>query len=149
MTLQLADCSVKYPAGIIEDISVKVGGIYIPANFVVMEMEGDFQVPILLGRPFLTTVGAIIDVKHGKLTFNVGKEKVEIEFANLKKGHSIRNSCCMIDGIDYYVKECFLASPTHGGLKMCLVNNAGAKLERDAEVYARLLDENPPIKDLV
>jgi len=67
MTLQLADRSIKYPARIIDDVSVKVGEIYIPADFVVMEMEEDIQVPILLGRPFLATVGAIIDVKHGKL----------------------------------------------------------------------------------
>jgi len=77
MTLQLAYHSVKYPAGIIEDIPVKVGGIYIPTGFVVMEMEEDFQVPILLGRPFLATAGLIIDVKHGKLASNVGAEKVE------------------------------------------------------------------------
>jgi len=55
MTLQLADRSVKYPDGIIEDVLVKVGEIYIPTDFVVMEMEEDNQVPILLGRPFLAT----------------------------------------------------------------------------------------------
>jgi hypothetical protein len=54
----------------------------------------------------------------------------------------------MIDVIDSCVKECFLASPTHDGLEMCLVNNAGTMLEGDAQVYAKLLDENPPIKDL-
>jgi len=37
-----------------------------------MKMEEDSQVPILLGRPFLATVGAIIDVKNGRLAFNVG-----------------------------------------------------------------------------
>jgi len=64
MTLQLEDRSVKYPTGIIEDVPVKVGKIYILVDFVVMEMEEDNQVPILLGRPFLATAGAIIDVKH-------------------------------------------------------------------------------------
>ena len=104
MTLQLADRSIIYPAGILEDIPVKVGGIYIPADFVVMEMEEDFQVPILLGRPFLATAGAIIDVKHGKLTFNVGEEKVEFEIANLMKSPSIQDSCYMIDIVDHCVK---------------------------------------------
>lgn len=100
-------------------------------------MEEDFQVPILLGRPFLATVGAIIDVKHGKLAFNVGEEKVEFEFSNL-----------MIDDIDRCVKECFLAPPTHDGLEMCLVNNAGTKLVGDAQAYEKLLDKNPPIKGM-
>jgi len=54
----------------------------------------------------------------------------------------------MIDVIDRCVKECFRAPPTHDGLEMCLVNNADEKMEGDALVYERLLDENPLIKDL-
>jgi len=106
MTLQLADRSVKYPAGIIEDIPVKVGEIYIPADFFVMEIEEDNQVLILLGRPFLATAGAIIDVKNGRLAFNVGKETVEFDLAKLMKSPSIKDSCCMVDVIDCCVKEC-------------------------------------------
>jgi len=103
INLQLSDRSVKYPTGIIEDIPVKVGEIYIPADFVVMEMEEDFQVPILLGWPFLATAWAIIDVKHDKLAFNVGKGKVEFEFANLMRDPSIKDSCCMIDMLEQNV----------------------------------------------
>ncbi|XP_039687886.1 uncharacterized protein [Medicago truncatula] len=116
MTLQLADRSVKYPAGIIEDVPVKVGEIYIPADFVVMEMEEDNQVPILLGRPFLATAGAIIDVKK--------------------------------DIIDHCVKECSLASSTHDGLEVCLVNSAGTKLEGEAKAYEELLNRTPPMEGL-
>ena len=132
MTLQLADRSVKYPTVIIEDVPVIVGEIYIPADFVVMEMEEESQVPILLGRPFLATAGPIIDVKHGKMAFNVGKETIEFDLAKLMKSPSIKDSCCMIDIIDCCVKECSLASTTHDGLEMCLVNNAGTRLEGDA-----------------
>ncbi|RHN67160.1 putative aspartic peptidase domain-containing protein [Medicago truncatula] len=89
ITLQLADRSVKHPAKILEDIPIKVGGIFIPAIFVVMEMKEDLQVPVLLGRHFLDTAWAIIDVKHGKLTFNAGEKKNEFELANLMKGPSI------------------------------------------------------------
>jgi hypothetical protein len=104
--------------------------------------------PILLGRPFLATAGAIIDVKHGKLAFNVGKETAEFELAKLMKSPSIKDSCCMIDIIDWCRKECSLASTTHDGLDICLVNNAGTKLEGDAQAYEELLDENPPVEDL-
>ena len=120
MTLQLADLSVKYPAGIVEDIPVKVGEIYVPADFVVMEMEEDSQVPILLGRPFLATAGVIIDVKNGRLAFNVGKETVEFDLAKLMKNPSIKDSCFMVDVIDRCVEECSLASTTHNGVEMCL-----------------------------
>ncbi|XP_042472428.1 uncharacterized protein LOC122055103 [Zingiber officinale] len=63
MTLQLADHSCKYPMGIIEDVPIEVGGCIIPTYFVILDMEEDPKIPIILGRPFLATAGAIIDVK--------------------------------------------------------------------------------------
>ena len=77
MSLQLADRSVKYHVGILEDIPVRIGQLYIPTDFMVMDIKEDEDIPILLGRPFLSTAGAIIDVKRGKLTFEVGDEKIE------------------------------------------------------------------------
>jgi len=147
MTLQLADRFVKYPVGIVEDIPIKVGEIYVPADFVVMEMEEDSQVPILLGRPFLATARAIIDVKNGRLAFNVGKETVEFDLAKLMKNPSIKDSCCMVDVIDRCVEECSLASTTHVCLEICLINNAGTKLEGYAQHYEELLDGSPHIED--
>ena len=76
LTLQLADRSVAYPKGIIEDILVKVYKFIFPADFIVLDMEEDKDIPIILGRPFLTTGGAIIDVKGGKLTLQVDDETV-------------------------------------------------------------------------
>jgi hypothetical protein len=54
----------------------------------------------------------------------------------------------MIDVIDNCVKECSLASSAHNGLEACLVNNAFTNLTGDAQVNAKLLAKNPPIKDL-
>ncbi|XP_058003727.1 uncharacterized protein LOC110647809 [Hevea brasiliensis] len=65
ISLQLADRSVKYPIGILENIPIKVGKFFIHVDFVVLEIEEDVQIPIILGRPFLVTAGAIIDVKMG------------------------------------------------------------------------------------
>ena len=117
MTLQLADRSIIYPTGVIEDIPIKVGKIYISTDFVVVDIEDDSEIPILLGRPFLATAGVVINVKYGKIAFHVGDEKVEFQIANLMKGPSIFDSCCMIDVIDHRVKECSLALSTHNGLR--------------------------------
>ncbi|XP_021773612.1 uncharacterized protein LOC110737583 [Chenopodium quinoa] len=76
ITLQMADRTVKYPLGIIEDVPVRVGKFYIPVDFVVLDMAKDTQIPIILGRPFLHTAGAIIDVKNGKLTLSVGDDNI-------------------------------------------------------------------------
>ena len=75
VTLQLADRSFKHPLGVVEDVLVKVGKFYFPVDFVVLEMEEDMEIPLILGRPFLATGGALIDVQDGKLTLRVGNEK--------------------------------------------------------------------------
>ncbi|KAL0440346.1 UNVERIFIED_CONTAM: hypothetical protein Slati_2517600 [Sesamum latifolium] len=56
ITLQLADRSIKYPRGIVEDVLVKVGKFIIPVDFIVLDMEEDKNMPLILGRPFLARV---------------------------------------------------------------------------------------------
>jgi hypothetical protein len=51
--LQLVDSMVRYPAGIAEDIPVKIRGYFIPVDFVVLDMETTKESPLILGRPFL------------------------------------------------------------------------------------------------
>ena len=62
ITLQMADMSMAQPEGVLEDVLVKVGKFIFPVDFVIMKMEEDTQVPLLLGRPFLATGAALIDV---------------------------------------------------------------------------------------
>ena len=80
--LQMADRSMAQPEGVLEDVLVKVGKFIFPMDFVVMKMEEDNQVPLLLGRPFLATGAALIDVQKGELTLRVGNEAVHF---NLNK----------------------------------------------------------------
>lgn len=105
MSVQLADRSVKYPIGILEDIPVRIGQLCIPTNFVVMDINEDSGIPILLGKPFLSIVGAIIDVKRGKMTFEVDDEKVEFILSKFLKAPTIYDSCYVIDIIDKCIKE--------------------------------------------
>ncbi|XP_061363427.1 uncharacterized protein LOC133307025 [Gastrolobium bilobum] len=60
--VQLADCSTKQAYGIIEDILVKVDKFIIPVDFVILDIEENFTIPMIFGRPFLATSGALIDV---------------------------------------------------------------------------------------
>ncbi|XP_021726649.1 uncharacterized protein LOC110693809 [Chenopodium quinoa] len=80
MSLQLEDRTVRLPFGILEDVPVQVGRVFVPCDFVVMEMEEDTMVPLTLGRPFLNTAGVVIDMKEGILTLNVGDEKISFSF---------------------------------------------------------------------
>ena len=74
--------SMAQPEGVLEDVLVKVGKIIFPMDFVVMKMEEDNQVPLLLGRPFLATGVALIDVQKDELTLRMGNEVVHF---NLNK----------------------------------------------------------------
>ena len=76
ITLQMADRSMAQPEGVLEDVLVKVGKFIFLVDFVVIKMEEDTQVPLLLGRPFLATEAALIDVQKGELTLRVGDEAV-------------------------------------------------------------------------
>ncbi|KAL8148698.1 hypothetical protein AgCh_005890 [Apium graveolens] len=60
MTLQLVDCSITYPRGIMEDVLVKVDKLIFPADFVILDFEEDKKIPIILGRPFLATGRTLI-----------------------------------------------------------------------------------------
>ena len=94
MTLQLADHSCRYSMGIVEDMPVEVGGSIIPTDFVVLDMEEDPKIPIILGRPFLATAGAIIDVKNHKLSLVIGKERLEYDLSKASNHVSSLLSAC-------------------------------------------------------
>ena len=80
MSLTMADGSSTKATGILDDVPVRVGRYFVPDDFVILDMKEDPLVPIILGRPFLATVGAKFDVINGKVTFEIGEDKVEFHF---------------------------------------------------------------------
>ncbi|GJS96362.1 reverse transcriptase domain-containing protein [Tanacetum coccineum] len=75
-TLELANHSISQPIGIAKDVNVKVGVFQFPADFVVVDFEPDPRVPLILGRCFLKTSRALIDVYEGELTLRVDNEAI-------------------------------------------------------------------------
>ncbi|XP_056691677.1 uncharacterized protein [Spinacia oleracea] len=96
ITLRMADHSIKYPLGVLEDVPVRVGKFYIPVDFVVLDIAEDNQIPIILGRPFLHTAGAVIDVKKGRLTLTVGDDNVSFNLSHEMKSPMQEVSCSLI-----------------------------------------------------
>ena len=76
ISLQLANRSYQHPRGIIENVLVKVGKFVLPADFIIMDMEEDDSIPIILGRPFLATGKAQINVQEGVLKLRVQGDKI-------------------------------------------------------------------------
>src|SRR4051812_2399872 len=67
--VRLIDSSVKKPLGKIDDVLIIVNDNYVPVDFTIMHIECEPSCPIILGRPFLCTVGAVIDMKEGTIKF--------------------------------------------------------------------------------
>jgi hypothetical protein len=80
MCLELGDNSIRYPLGIAEDVTVKVGHHFIPVDFVVLEMGEREKPPLIIGRPFLKTVGDTIDVGKGEIMFDNNGERSSFKF---------------------------------------------------------------------
>ncbi|XP_073121915.1 uncharacterized protein [Henckelia pumila] len=124
MSLQLADRFIKYPRGIIEDVLVKVDKFIFPADFVVLDMQEDLDMPLILERPFLETGKALIDVQKGELILRVREEKISFDVFNALKCSQYNEECFQIDAVDSllynYVQdtlqeplEAALVSPIH------------------------------------
>ncbi|GKC76782.1 hypothetical protein Tco_1127556 [Tanacetum coccineum] len=76
LTVELADRTVKYPKGIAENVLVGIGKFIFPVDFIILDMPEDIKVPLILGRLFLSTAHAKIDVYKRKITLRVGEEKI-------------------------------------------------------------------------
>nr|XP_028962161.1 uncharacterized protein LOC114826255 [Malus domestica] len=85
VVIQLADCSNRYPKGLLEDVLVQVNELIFPADFFVLEMEHDpmfTALPLILGKPFLRTARTKIDVYDGTLTMEIDGESVKFRIFN-------------------------------------------------------------------
>ncbi|GKE52025.1 hypothetical protein Tco_1487181 [Tanacetum coccineum] len=87
LIVELADRTVKYPKGIAENVLVRIGKFTFPVDLIILDMPKDIKVPLILGRPFLSTAYAKIDVYKRKITLRVGEEK--IIFKSVKSGSSL------------------------------------------------------------
>ena len=100
ITPQMADRSMAQPEGVLEDVLVRVGKFIFLVDFVVMKMEEDTQVPLLLGRPFLATGAALIDIQKAKLTLRVGNKAVHFNLnKSLTQSDVDEENCMAVDNI--------------------------------------------------
>ncbi|GKC35272.1 reverse transcriptase domain-containing protein, partial [Tanacetum coccineum] len=102
----LADRSITYPKGLAEDVFVKVGKFHFPTDFVVVDFEADPRVPLILGRSFLRTDRALIDVYGEKITIRVDNKAVTFNLDQTTRYSSTNDkSVNRIDIIDAVCEE--------------------------------------------
>nr|GEZ50277.1 reverse transcriptase domain-containing protein [Tanacetum cinerariifolium] len=107
MNLELANRLISRPIGVTEDVYVKVGKFHFLADFVVIDFDADPRVPLILGRSFLKTERALIDVFKDELTLRVGKEAItfNLEQTSRYSGNYNDMSTNRIDVIDMACEE--------------------------------------------
>src|SRR5262249_54848586 len=121
MSIQLADRSVRHPRGIIKNVLVKVDKFIFPTDFVIIDMDENFEVPLILGRPFLATGRALIDVEQRKLILRVQNEEIVLEMRQVKQAFPSYEeySCLKVDATD----KTIVNTPQNPSLKDLLADN--------------------------
>ncbi|XP_070044982.1 uncharacterized protein [Nicotiana tomentosiformis] len=97
MRLQMDNRTMKRPLGVIEDILVRVDKFIFSVDFVILDFEVYYEVPIILGRPFLAMGKALCDVKTVELTFRVGYEQVVFHVCKSMRQANINEVCSFVD----------------------------------------------------
>jgi len=124
---------MKYLIGVLEDVPIKVGGLYVPVNFVILQMEENMRAPIIIGRSFLATTGCHINVRNGTLSFDVGDDHVEFNLLKAAKFPSISNEYNKIDVVDGLIRETTSNLDSNDPLEHLMLNNSTSE------------DENPSV----
>jgi hypothetical protein len=119
--------------GIAEDVPVKVGHHFIPIDFVVLEMGEREKPPLILGRPFLKTVGATIDVGKGEIMFDINGERSSFKFRP-------RIEACNMIGVKGEPKQ------TEGLKKKKEPKKMNVKKIEEGVASVKTTEEKPPVK---
>ncbi|GJU47185.1 reverse transcriptase domain-containing protein [Tanacetum coccineum] len=102
MTLELANRAICTPEGIARDVFVLVGKFTFPADFVIVDYENDLRVPLILGRPFLRTARALIDVHGEEMILRDGNERLTLNIRHDTSSYSTQPHQESINMIDVY-----------------------------------------------
>ncbi|GJV38292.1 hypothetical protein Tco_1410769 [Tanacetum coccineum] len=98
LTIEPADRTIKQPRGIAKNVLVRIGKFIFPIDFIILDIPEDDDVPLILGRPFLSTAHSNIDVYKRKITLRVGEEK--LVFKSIKPATSIIRRVFMLKNLD-------------------------------------------------
>ncbi|CAM8999578.1 unnamed protein product [Rhodiola kirilowii] len=133
VTIHLADRSCRLSRGILKDVPVKVKNLFFPADFIVLDISEDVDIPIILGRPFLYTAKAVIDMDRCSLALRVGSERIVFNFPDMSKSPSLFTDCDILDSaaIDdpislTYIEPCRVLQSCPIPMSICAVSTKGA-----------------------
>nr|GEV09144.1 reverse transcriptase domain-containing protein [Tanacetum cinerariifolium] len=148
MILELADRSTTRPAGITEDVFVRVGKFHFPIDFIVVDYVVDPSVPLILRRPFFRTIQALIDVYGEELTLRVDDEAITFKVVQTSKySYNDAESINRINVMDvacegrlYFGRDRGLSYKQIDPLR---IDDINFDLEGDIRLLEKLLNDDP------
>ncbi|XP_070020563.1 uncharacterized protein [Nicotiana sylvestris] len=152
MRLQMADRTMKRPLGVIEDVLVRCDTLILLADFIILDCEVNYKVPIILGRPFLTTGKDLVDVEARELTFRIGDEKVVFHVCKSMRQPNSNKVFSFIDLVtDVIVNETSVVINVDDTLEAILLNIDDEEMEGLLGMttpHTKPSTEDPPILEL-
>ncbi|GJV05073.1 DNA-directed DNA polymerase [Tanacetum coccineum] len=143
MSLELADRSIQYPRGIVENVLIKVDKFVLPVDFVILDMPEDSRIPIILGRPFLATARAMIDAFNKKIILRVGDDEVIFDMdQSMKKPPTEYDECYSIDDLDDTINKETQKLLENDQLDLFLLNDLEKAINQtDLEIYSSIIEK--------
>ncbi|XP_049372686.1 uncharacterized protein LOC125837639 [Solanum verrucosum] len=139
MRFLMANRSIKHSVGILYDILVKIDRFIFSDDFVILDCEIDAEIPIILGRPFLATWRALVDVENGELKFWVNEDEVTFNVCKSMKHPSHSHVISTVDVIDEVVASVSHLMCMSEPLEVVLANYDEFKIQDYEELVAALL----------
>nr|GEV21262.1 reverse transcriptase domain-containing protein [Tanacetum cinerariifolium] len=143
MVLELANRTILKPTGVAKNVFVKVGKFYFPANFVVLDFIANPRVPLILGRPFLSTAHAIIDVHEGEINLRHDTQSLTLKFADTPYNFKSLNKIDFIDAGESDFDSEEIENFLNDDSIPIGIENSMFDMEEDILFLERLLSEDP------
>ena len=129
---------------------IKINNCHVPTDFVVLKYQNEPKDPLILGRPFLGTAGAIIDVKEGRICINIGKFPMTFDMEKLLRRPLIDKQTSYVDDVSELAEESFIDLCSDDPLEKVLTSSEEEtfSVNSRAEEYTRLMDPSMEVENV-
>ncbi|CAA7044127.1 unnamed protein product [Microthlaspi erraticum] len=151
ISLVLADRSIRLPTGMLEDLPLRIGNVEIPTDFIVLEMDEEPTDPLILGRPFLATARAMIDVCEGTIELNLGNDlRMKFDIKDTMRKPTIEGQLFYVEEMDQLADELLEELSLEDPLQVALTKDSSeGYVSSETDEYKRLLDTFRPVPNIL
>jgi len=126
---------------VIEDVLVRVKHITFPVDFVVMDIEEDFEIPLILGRPFMSTASCVVDMGKGKLELSVEDQKISFDLFEAMKHSNYEKACFYVEKVEREIELAATAMVLQSPLEKALNNHVECLTKEEEEEVQACIEE--------